>query len=711
MKSTYYCRAALGVFGLSACLAVQAETTCTSGMASSVIAANPPAAILMISDITPKGAILPTRGQLWFSGTPFDDGIYAPNSDSTFGLNGGFDTQWLADPAQDRPGKGEIDLMEGSTENNGGARGDLFVLGDAKKPYYTGKAQPTDAERDFVYINRFDPAYARVRLNGNPSDYSLVSAYLAPQGLPEDLLSQIVPGPLADIISLFTRFIDRVVYGSGQATAIFRKENCDLVGVLRDVPLFHMSALDGRNFEYASLPQQAPALSRGGFPVEGLAQFTAKGMATQPVGGNLATAADGSLFWVFGSSAPAVAGVTGDGSFYLAKYDAAGRQQWVKKHGTSRAAGGSEIVHGVKVNGNEVFVYGETLGAYGGPKGGASVLGNDKMYGFVARFDMNGNLLQVVRLWPGPDTSFSTVFGLSFDNAGDLYVAGGITTKLTLPANPPYISKLRRSDLSLVWNTVLKNGPPFEIVVNLLNPWKGFQDTLATVQLTNTATSLQFVPDASNVPGRGSLFVTGFTTNGRFFGANPGWNDVWYAKLNAPDGALGWGRSISATRPETDSFVTQSAIDSVGNLYLSGLTNGKFNVAGEQALGGTDSYVAKVNPSGVVQWVKHLGSSAHEAQFPSMLIDRDQIYVSGITGGSVQTGASKGGRDLFLARLDTQGNLLKQLQFGTERDDWNAGLAVSGNRVFIAGVTEGSMVGQNQGVAQPFLSAVSRSGF
>ena len=49
------------------------------------------------------------------------------------------------------------------------------------------------------------------------------------------------------------------------------------------------------------------------------------------------------------------------------------------------------------------------------------------------------------------------------------------------------------------------------------------------------------------------------------------------------------------------------AVDSGGNVYLTGFTDG--NLGGETNSGGTDAFLAKYNASGTLQWTRLLGNA------------------------------------------------------------------------------------------------------
>ena len=81
-------------------------------------------------------------------------------------------------------------------------------------------------------------------------------------------------------------------------------------------------------------------------------------------------------------------------------------------------------------------------------------------------------------------------------------------------------------------------------------------------------------------------------------------------------------------------------------------------MTGNTALGGSDGFLAKYNTSGTRLWVKQFGTSSNDYANGLSIDKLGNIYVSGWTDGSFPTYTNQGGQDSYIALFDTNGNQL-----------------------------------------------------
>jgi Beta-propeller repeat len=119
-------------------------------------------------------------------------------------------------------------------------------------------------------------------------------------------------------------------------------------------------------------------------------------------------------------------------------------------------------------------------------------------------------------------------------------------------------------------------------------------------------------------------------------------------------GASLWVRRIEPAATETSTFAAALALDSSGNLYVTGSTNGAYS--GFKNAGSEDIFVMKYSPAGVRLWTRQFGGNNFDSG--NGIAVSDVVYVAGISysnpnllGDSNYCGSSCNTPDAFLAQL------------------------------------------------------------
>lgn len=122
-----------------------------------------------------------------------------------------------------------------------------------------------------------------------------------------------------------------------------------------------------------------------------------------------------------------------------------------------------------------------------------------------------------------------------------------------------------------------------------------------------------------------------------------------------------WARSAGGTGQGGPWRV---AIDSSKNVYVSGWFGSVISFGGTTltSVGDWDVFVCKYDPNGNLLWAKRYGGPNRE-EGESIATDRqNNIYISGYFEGTTQFGnfsaTSKGDRDIFITKCDSDGNVL-----------------------------------------------------
>lgn len=208
------------------------------------------------------------------------------------------------------------------------------------------------------------------------------------------------------------------------------------------------------------------------------------------------------------------------------------------------------------------------------------------------------------------------------------------------------------------------------------------------------------------VDAAGNIYVAGVTN--ATINADPSDpytdGDAFVAKYSSSGDEL-WFETLGTAATDT---ARRLAIDSAGNVYVVGLTEGA--LAGNALVGDKDAFVAKYSTDGEQQWVNQFGTtSLDEAQ--SVAIDSaGNVYVTGETEGSL-FGTSFGGSDAWVVKYNDEGQTIASLQIGGAADEETYGITVdNAGKVYLVGQTTGDLGGTNQGSFDVWLAQYSLEG-
>lgn len=122
-------------------------------------------------------------------------------------------------------------------------------------------------------------------------------------------------------------------------------------------------------------------------------------------------------------------------------------------------------------------------------------------------------------------------------------------------------------------------------------------------------------------------------------------------------------------------------VDSFGNIYVAGTTDSY----GE---GGNSFWILKLDQNGKVLWNTAVGGSEDEQAYDIALDSLNNVYVTGYT---YSYGA--GGKDIYLVKLNSVGQLVWNKTFGRENDEFGYGLAIDSSDNIHIGATAESFGG------------------
>ncbi|MGK7915749.1 MAG: SBBP repeat-containing protein, partial [Prochloraceae cyanobacterium] len=138
--------------------------------------------------------------------------------------------------------------------------------------------------------------------------------------------------------------------------------------------------------------------------------------------------------------------------------------------------------------------------------------------------------------------------------------------------------------------------------------------------------------------------------------------------------------------PEDD-FSQGVAVDSNSNVFIAGSTEGSL---GDTNLGSSDTWIAKYDSQGNLLWNRQLGTPDLD-RFQGLATDLNgDVYLSGSTLRTIE-GTFTIDSDAWVAKYDSQGNLLWNQQLASSGSESPTGVATdSEGNLYISGSTRGT---------------------
>ncbi|MFB0923682.1 MAG: SBBP repeat-containing protein, partial [Vicingaceae bacterium] len=348
----------------------------------------------------------------------------------------------------------------------------------------------------------------------------------------------------------------------------------------------------------------------------------------------------------------------GNSDIFVLKLDNSGGFIWAKSFGGINPDGGSSIA--VDNSGN-IYVTGSFSGTVDFDPGintfNLNSVGNDDI--FVLKLDNTGDFIWAKSMG---GTNYEGGASLTTNISGDIFITGefigtvdfdpGVSVyNLTAPgiSNYPDIFILKLNSLgNFQW---AKN-------IGWLNSDIGYSittDVIGNIFLTgNFSGTVDFDPGVQTF---------NLTSNG----SNAEW-DFFILKLNS-NGDFIWATSTGGTEADFSNSIT---IDPIGNIYVTGVFqdvadfdpgSGIFNLV---SYGYNDIFIQKLDATGNFIWAKGIGGSSYDGGYSITTDETGNVYVVGNfydtvdfnQGGGNNTLVSVGSPDVFVLKLNTNGNFL-----------------------------------------------------
>jgi hypothetical protein len=366
----------------------------------------------------------------------------------------------------------------------------------------------------------------------------------------------------------------------------------------------------------------------------------------------------------------------GDLDAFLAKYESDGTKVWTRLLGTvtTETNNITDLASGVAIDSNNnVYITGQTAGALDGETNAG---GNDA---FLAKYDSAGTKVWTRLLGSGGN---EVAFSVAIDSNNNVYVTGYTTS-------PVLDNQTNTGNFDIFLAKYDSTGTKV---------WTKLLGTVTTETNNISELALGVAIDSSN-----NVYITGWTAGSLVEGqTNAGGNDAFLAKYDSA-GNTEWIRQFGSGGSDIGRKV---AFDSNNNVYIVGNTTGSL-VEGQTNAGSNDAFLAKYDSAGNTEWIRQFGSSGSDTIYGVAIDSNNNVYITGLTAGSLDNETNAGGNDAFLAKYDSDGTKVWTKLLGTSANDHSNGVAIySNNTVYITGRTGGDLDGETNagGDSSAFLS-------
>ncbi len=177
----------------------------------------------------------------------------------------------------------------------------------------------------------------------------------------------------------------------------------------------------------------------------------------------------------------------------------------------------------------------------------------------------------------------------------------------------------------------------------------------------------------------GNVYITGtFLNSSITFDSitinNNGLRNIFLAKY-APNGNIIWAKSAGGNNYD---YSCNVATDNSGNVYITGYFKSPSITFGSTILtnnGSTDIFLAKYDSDGNVLWAKSAGEDSYEHSYGLTADTSGNVYITGnfmstnITFGTITLTNSNGGNDIFLAKYAPNGDIIWAKNAGVNGED------------------------------------------
>jgi len=204
------------------------------------------------------------------------------------------------------------------------------------------------------------------------------------------------------------------------------------------------------------------------------------------------------------------------------------------------------------------------------------------------------------------------------------------------------------------------------------------------------------------VDAAGNSYITGYFYNtivldGITLTATGGGNtyDIFVAKYNT-NGNCVWAVNAGGTGSDDETFGI--ALDASNNIYITGIFSSTISIGAvtKTGIGNDDIFVAKLNNTGVCQWIKTAGGTDDDYAASIAVDASNNIVITGNFRNTATFGtfslSSNGFKDIFVAKYNSSGTEQWAKKIGGASSDEGQAVAIDyNNNIIVSGIFNGTV--------------------
>lgn len=366
---------------------------------------------------------------------------------------------------------------------------------------------------------------------------------------------------------------------------------------------------------------------------------------------------------------------------FVSKLDASGNFVWAKAMGGPQ----NDFGWGIKVDGaGNVYTTGSFLvtsdfdpsvSTYTLTSFGAEDV-------FVSKLDVNGNFVWAKQLG---GTSSDGSSGIALDASANVHVTGNFSGTGDFDPSVSTFT-LASAGVEDIFVSKLTNAGVFVWAKQMGGSASDYGNAVSVDASGNVYSAGSFQNTADFDPNGPVINLTSF-----------GSDDIFISKLDI-SGNYVWAKTMGGLKSDLAFAMT---LDATGNVYTTGNYDSiaDFDPSGTTFTLSVDStvdiFVSKLNSSGNFVWAKSMGSKQAESGQSISVDNSGNVFTTGYfwdtadfdPSPSTFTYTSNGAADIFISKLDVNGNFLWAEQIG--RTGYDYGLAITtdptGNNIYTTG--------------------------